>query len=177
MKTSFAPFVSPPGARFVASDSNAMLRPLSEIDPLNELPLASVPPVPTLARNVVLAFVSRTKTSPLPLASPGVRADPEENAIRLPSPEIDTPNAPPGDSAPVLLTLTRVVVAVGRSRTNTSSVGLVSFGTRLSENDSNATREPSPSRAHGPENRLPVSPCAPDCRSATSRAPVASRTT
>jgi len=48
----------------------------------------------------------------------------------------------PGACLPVLVTLTRVVVPVTRSRTNTSTEALVSPGTRVSAYESNRTYRP-----------------------------------
>ncbi len=52
-------------------------------------------------------------------------------------------------------TLTRSVVPVCRSRTNTSSVALVSFGTRFEAGDEKATKRPSPLMAGASLERWP----------------------
>src|SRR3954452_15587957 len=60
--------------------------------------------------------------------------------------------------APVLLTLTRSVVPVSRSRTKTSTVPSVSPGTRLSDKDANAMYRPSALTAGSSLSCLPWAP-------------------
>ena len=102
--------------------------------------------------------------------SPGTRLVAiESNATRRPSALIRAPNAEPPRmpgptlcpfaSAPVLSTLTRSVVPVSRSWTNTSGTPLVSAGTRLAAAESNVTSRPS-SLMSG--RRLLSSACPPD---------------
>ena len=87
---------------------------------------------------------SRTNTSSLPLVSPGTRLLASElKATKRPSAEIAGSKLSPLPWTPPGPRLTRWVVPVWRSRTNTSSTPLVSPGTRLVASESKATKRPS----------------------------------
>jgi hypothetical protein len=78
------------------------------------------------------------------LPSPATRLSASEvNATNRPSALIDGPVLSLLPSVPALVTLTRSVVCVCRSNTNTSKRPLVSPGTRFDSQESKATRRPS----------------------------------
>src|SRR5205823_240898 len=138
--TSYARFASP-ATRLVALLWNATKRPSAErAGPA----LASFPWVPSeapLTRSVVPVCRSWTNTSVAPFVSPATRLLPVLwNATKRPSAERAGPALKP-------FTLTRSVVAVCRSWTNTSVVPFVSPATRLVASLWNATKRPSAERA------------------------------
>jgi hypothetical protein len=139
-------------------------------------PFACPPPEATLARTVTPAPSRRTNTSTAPLVSPTTRLEAiPVNATESPSPEIAWISAPEGGCAPPTPTPARVVVPLGRSRTNTSSAPLVSPATRLLAVLWKTTRRPSPEIRPGPLASLPWFPAdprltrvvVPACRSRT----------
>ena len=104
----------------------------------------------TLTRVVMPVQRSWTKTSTLLLVSPATRLlASEEKATTRPSALMAgldrMPMKPLGPlpSCPRLLTLTRSVLPVRRSRTKMSAVSFVSPGTRSVARDENATNRPS----------------------------------
>jgi len=117
---SATPLVSP-GTRFEATDTNATLRPLPEIDGAYEPPFAATPPTPTLTIVVVPSSMSRTNTSGCPLVSPATRSEASLwYATYRPSPETDgVGDAAPLGSPPIRLTLTSAVERPQRSRNQT----------------------------------------------------------
>src|SRR5581483_4016880 len=91
------------------------------------------------------------KVSETPFVSPGTRLDADElNTTTCPLAEIAAKPLPAFAWAPVDETLTRVVIPVCRSRTNTSCAPLVSPGTRLDAVESNSTYRPSAEMPAGP---------------------------
>src|SRR5438874_1863622 len=154
--TSYARFASP-ATRLVAVLWNATKPPSAErAGPA----LASFPWVPSeapLTRSVVPVCRSWTNTSVAPFVSPATRLLPVLwNATKRPSAERAGPALKP-------FTLTRSVVAVCRSWTNTSVARFVSPATRLVAPLWNATKRPSAARARTAPKRppLPLSPPAP----------------
>jgi hypothetical protein len=98
----------------------------------------------TLTRLVVPVWRSRTKTSRSPFVSPPTRFEaPEMKATKRPSAEIEAPKPPKSACTPAVLTLTRLVVPVWRSRMKTSDSPFVSPPTRFEATDSKATKRPS----------------------------------
>jgi hypothetical protein len=94
------------------------------------------PALDTLTRVVVPVCRSCTNTSSLPLVSPATRVDAvEENATRRPSALMAGVQLRPFPCPPRLDMLTRDVVPVCRSCTNTSKFPLVSPATRLEAAD------------------------------------------
>src|SRR5205814_757207 len=160
--TSYAPFVSP-ATRLLAVLWNATKRPSAERagPALESFPW--VPPEATLTRSVVPVCRSCTNTSVAPLVSP---------ATRLVAALWKATKRPAAESAGSLLTLlpwvpseatlTRSVLPVCRSWTNTSVAPFVSPATRLVASLWNATKRPSPERAGKAKKPplLPV-PCVP----------------
>src|SRR5437762_4951613 len=143
---SVAQLVSP-ATRLVAYDSKATKRPSALIEGLPLEPLPSVPALLTLTRSVVPVHRSRTNTSCHPLVSPATRlVESEVKATKRPSALIAGPSPvsllPRFPSFPALSTLTRSVVPVRRSWTNTSGRPLVSPGTRLDAPETKATNRP-----------------------------------
>src|SRR5438128_2450321 len=150
--TSVLPFVSP-ATRLVAVLWNATKRPSAERAGPALKPFPSVPPEATLTRSVVPVCRSWTNTSVAPFVSPATRLVASLwNATKRPSAEsagkakkpplLPLPCVPPPDA-----TLTRSLVPVCRSWTNTSVVPFVSPATRLVASLSNATKRPSAERA------------------------------
>ena len=71
-------WLASPDARFVASETNATVRPSSlMLAPVLE-PFAWAPLAPRLTRSVVWATLSRTKTSLTPFVSPTTRFDADD---------------------------------------------------------------------------------------------------
>ena len=111
--------------------------------------MASSPVELTLTRVVSPSFRSRTKMSSVRLWSFGTRfGEAEKKATKRPVaesagtiPSSSTP-LPRICSAPVELTLTRVVLPRFRSRTKKSAIPLWSFGTRFVEREKKATTRP-----------------------------------
>ena len=144
------------------------------------------PALETLTRSVVPICRSRTNTSGCPLVSPGTRlVAADQKATKRPSALIaGEGELLPSAWAPVVVRLTRSVLPVSRSRTNTSTTPLVSPGTRLVAPDWKATKRPSALIAGNPLVSLPSSPAletltrsvVPACRSRTntSKCPVVS---
>src|SRR5438874_272478 len=152
--TSFAPLVSP-STRLGATESKATNRPLAliagfELSP----PSAWFAKLSTLTRSVVRVTRSWTNTSEAGLSkpymslaqlvSPATRlGEAEQKATKRPSALIEGAALPQLPWLPALSTLTRSVVRVWRSWTNTSVVLLVSPGTRLVASEAKATKRPS----------------------------------
>ena len=110
------PGVQPlPATRFDESDSNAAKRPSPEIASGPKLsPFAWTPPGPTSTREVVPVRRLRTKTSRMPLVSPGTRFEADEaNAIRFAFADIAIPSSSTAvfPSTPPLETSARLVCA------------------------------------------------------------------
>src|SRR5438552_10226937 len=146
-KTSVWSFVSP-GTRLVASLEKATKRPSAETagakNPAKLSSFACAPVEDTLTRFVVPVIRSWTKTSTAPLVSRPTRLVASlENATKRPAAEMAGVKLVPFASAPAEEMLTRPVVPVSRSRTNTSVTPLVSPGTRLVASLGNATKRPS----------------------------------
>ena len=113
-------------------------------------------------RSVVSAMRSGTKTSMRRFESRSTRFRAfESNAMRFPSPSTLGRPLLSLPCSPAVLTLMRSVVAVFRSRTNTSSSLLVSLGTSVVATESNATTRPSPLIAGPAKRPLMLSPCVP----------------
>ena len=94
----------------------------------------------TLTRVVVPVCMSRRKTSAQPFVSSATRLVAfDRNTTYRPSALRAASDEEPSPSVPSLATLTRTVVPVWRSWTNTSYCPFVSPATRLVEFDSNAT--------------------------------------
>ncbi len=94
-------------------------------------PLPCVASLPTLTRLVVPSRPCR-KTSTAPLVSVAIRFDaPDWKATQRPSRLSDGYALPPLACSPRLLTLTRVVRDLARSKRNTSAIRFVSPATRL----------------------------------------------
>jgi hypothetical protein len=134
------------GTRLEASEANAT-KPPSPLSAAVPRLLASpwVPSAATLIRVVSPVTRSWTKMSVLPLVSPGTRlvAD-DAKATKRPSPLTAGPVLLPFACLPLLLTLTRWVLPLARSRTTTSTAPLLSPPTRLVAAESNATTSPLP---------------------------------
>ena len=143
-KTSLASLVSP-GTRLVASDAKATKRPSAEI---------AGPELSAIALDA-----ARADADPLGRARLAVADEDVAHAVGVARHQVGGGRAE-GDEAPVRrdrradscrplpwappeLTLTRRVVPVWRSRTNTSVPSLVSPGTRLVASDMKATKRPS----------------------------------
>ncbi len=106
--------------------------------------VCSAPEELTLTRVVLPRFRSRTKKSAIPLWSFGTRfVEREKKATKRPLSEIaGNQMLPSFASAPVELTLTRVVLPRFRSRTKTSARWFVSPRTRFEAKDEKATKRP-----------------------------------
>jgi len=147
--TSYVPFVSP-ATRLVDTLWNATKPPSAE---RAGAALESFPWVPsevTLTRSVVPVCRSCTNTSVLPFVSPATRLVAVLwNATKRPSAERAAPALAALPSVPSEATLTRSVMPVCRSWTNTSVAPFVSPATRLVAKLTNATKRPSAERAGG----------------------------
>src|ERR1035437_2886850 len=120
--------------RFVAKLKNATYRPSGVMTgvAMVELELPEASNAPTLTRQFVPAIKSRTKTSGMPLVSPGTRFDALlMKATYRPSGVMTGSVEAPFADAPFVETLTSVVVPATRSLTKMSVTPFVSFGTRL----------------------------------------------
>src|SRR5437870_2793555 len=144
--TSYAPFASP-ATRLVAVPWNATKPPSAERAAPALGPFPWVPSEATLTRSVVPVCRSWTNTSVAPFVSPATRlvAVPW-NATKPPSAERAGPALKPFPWVPSEATLTRSVVPVCRSWTNTSVAPFVSPATRLVAVSWNATKRPSAER-------------------------------
>src|SRR5438552_3012338 len=136
------------GTRLLALLKNATKLPSAEMagakNPAKLSSFACVPVEDTLTRFVVPVIRSWTKTSTAPLVSRPTRLVASlENATKRPSAEMAGVKLVPFASAPAEEMLTRSVVPVSRSRTNTSVTPLVSPGTRLVASLGNVTKRPS----------------------------------
>ena len=121
-----------PLTMFDAVDVNATQRPSPLRDGWSLPPFAWLPSKPTLTRVVVFAWRSRMKMSFASLVSPSTRFDAAvEKATKRPSSESAGAKLSPFASTPALLTLTRSVSPVWRSRTKTSRAPFVSPWTRF----------------------------------------------
>src|SRR6266550_2456689 len=159
---------APDGIRFEASEANATNRPSPLIDGPRLAPSAGVASNPTLTSLVWPVSRSRTNTSSNPLVSPGTRfVAPEVNATKRPSALTDGSRLKPSACLPLLLTLTRSVLPLARSRTKTSIAALVSPPTRLVAIESKATTSPSGLTAGGLNRALMLSACLPLLRTLT----------
>src|SRR5438552_1490301 len=163
----FAGLVAAWSARLTARSSNVVTR-AGMVSPAHAAPVGvgstgqpllvhgSVVPV-VGGPGVVVIFLTRTKRSG---QEPGVMNEPHTfvssgtrllavltKATTLPSAEIAGKSLLSFAWAPAESTLTRSVVAVSRSWTNTSVTPLVSPGTRLVASLANATKRPSAERA------------------------------
>ena len=127
------------------AEKNATMHPSALIAGGNWAPSeASVPSGPRLIRTVFPVTLSCTNTSNQPFVSSGTRfVASERNATNRPSALIAGYELGPLASLPSLATLTRVVLPVLRSWTNTSHMPLSSCATRLEAYDVNATNRPS----------------------------------
>src|SRR5439155_233563 len=140
---SLAQLVSP-ATRLGEAEQKATKRPsaLTAGAPLPQLPW--VPALSTLTRSVMPVCRSWTKTSAYPLVASATRLVAyDSKATKRPSALIEGLPLEPLPSVPALLTLTRSVVPVHRSRTNTSCHPLVSPGTRWVAREEKATKRPS----------------------------------
>jgi hypothetical protein len=158
------------GTRLEASEAKATKPPSLLIAAVPRLVLSPwVPSAATLTRVVWPVTRSWTKMSVLPLVSPGTRlvAD-DEKETKRPSPLRSGPLLLPFASLPLLVTLTRWVLPLARSRTNTSTAPLLSPPTRLVAAESNATTSPLLFTAGALERALMPSPCLPLLRTLTS---------
>src|SRR5437667_70704 len=134
-----------PGTRLVALEVKTTKRP-SPLIPTPELPAFPwFPALSTLTRSVVPACRSPTNTSATLLVSPGPRLVALElKTTKRTSPLIPTPELAAFPWFPALSTLTRSVVPVCRSRTNTSSTLFVSPRSIPTRRSSDLTKRPSP---------------------------------
>src|SRR5215831_10733728 len=108
------------GTRLLAALTKATNRPSGLIAALRETSLANQPLELTLTRTVVRLIKSRTKMSDTLLVSPGTRSLAAlSKRAKRPLVEIPTGNELALPPVPVRLTLTRVVVALVRSRRKT----------------------------------------------------------
>src|SRR5829696_7579311 len=162
--------------RFEASDPKATKRPSELIDKRPLKPSAWASELLTLTRSVVPPCRSRTKISGALLVSFSTRFEAiDPKATKRPSKLIEGWSLQLSAWASELLTLTRSVAPVRRSRTKTSEVLLVSFATRSEARDWKATKRPSDLMEGNPLSRFPCLPelltltrsVAPVCRSCT----------
>src|SRR6266516_4102455 len=159
---------APAGIRFEASEANATNRPSPLIDGPRLAPSAGFASNPTLTSLVWPVSRSRTNTSSNPFVSPGTRFVAREvNATKRPSALTDGSRLKPSACLPLLLTLTRSVSPLARSRTKTSIAALVSPPTRLAAIESKATTSPSALTAGGLNRALMLSACLPLLRTLT----------
>src|SRR5207302_9890426 len=106
-------------------------------------PLPWSPALSTRSRSVVRVRRSWTKTSATPFVSPHTRfVASDQKTTKRPFALIEGPSLPRFASFPALSTLTRSVVWVRRSRTNTSPPPLLSPGPRLVATEAKATNRP-----------------------------------
>ena len=139
--------VSPP-TRLLALESKATYRPFELTTAFPLTPLACLPPEVTLTRWVLPEARSWMKMSRRPFVSLLTRLlAPESNTTNRPSDETEGSRLLPFPCAPFEFTLTRVVVPLPRSCTNTSIAPFVSPSTRSDAFDSKATIWPSPEMA------------------------------
>src|SRR5947208_4873223 len=176
----FAGLVAAWSARLTARSSNVVTR-AGMVSPAHAAPvgvgstgqplLVHGSVVPVVGGPGVVVVLTRTKRSG---QEPGVMNEPHTfvssgtrlvavltKATTLPSAEIAGKSFLSFAWAPAESTLTRSVVAVSRSRTNTSATPLVSPGTRLVASLSKATNRPSPERAGQNCSMLAAFACAP----------------